>query len=98
MASTQNTTEVVVAVAVRVAGHRLLLLAGGGRLVPGGLAQRALGSVLRDARLPRADAAGAEQVIVAFGTAETHRVWRRLHARLERCQQLLLGPDQALPV
>src|SRR6266566_3772010 len=73
-------------------------LTGGGHLGGGGLAQRALRSVLRDARLPRGDAARAEQVVVAFGRAEPHRVRRRLHRRLERGEQLLLGPDQALPV
>src|SRR5215470_9712344 len=73
-------------------------LTSGGHLVPGGLAQRALGGVLRDARLPRGHPGGTEPVVVTFGGAEPHRVRRRLHARLQRGEQLLLGPDQALPV
>ena len=40
---------------------------------------------------------GAEPVVVLFVLAEPHRVRRRLHARLQRRDQLLLGPDQAFP-
>src|SRR5262252_2267772 len=40
---------------------------------------------------------GPEQVVVALGVPQPHRVRRRLHAGLQRSQQLLLGPDQVLP-
>ena len=82
MASTQNTTEVVVAVAV-LAARTMCALTPAPRPVADtlvrmphrrrrisleeGLAQRALRGVLSDARLPRADANRAEQVVVAFG-------------------------------
>src|SRR5262249_14473439 len=42
-------------------------------------------------------AGGPEQVVVALAVPEPHRVRRRLHAGLQRRQQLLLGPDQVLP-
>src|SRR5215472_8500607 len=40
----------------------------------------------------------AELVVVPLGIAQPHGMRRCLHARLERRQQLLLGPDQAFPV
>src|SRR5216683_2877090 len=39
-----------------------------------------------------------EAVVVLLGVTEPHRMRRRFHPGLQRRDQLLLGPDQALPV
>src|SRR3982074_3123823 len=44
------------------------------------------------------DPGRAQHVVVALGLTQAHRVRRGLHARLQRRDELFLGPDQAFPV
>src|SRR5262249_20366373 len=80
-----------------VAGRLAAVLVPRGTRGPGGPGGRAGLLVLAVPGLGGGRAGGPEQVVVALAVPEPHRVRRRLHAGLQRRQQLLLGPDQVLP-